>query len=292
MVNLNIKLPDNFFEAEVKNGFLVSKERKELWGVELDLLWQFKNICDKYHLKHYLDGGTLLGAVRHGGFIPWDDDIDIAMPRTDYDRFLECAVKELNYPYFVQNDWTDSTFYCCTKLRRSDTTCIHKKDLEGHFTFNQGIFIDICPFDNVPDDLVERQKFMHQLHLIKLEALAVKTRIQCYDSSKENTSRLLYLREKYQELRQRYNVLSTESFGNLTFPNKIQSLRNARDYNNKVYLKFEWGMFPAPEVYLSVLTNIYGNDFMMPMPGRSMHGELLVNTSIGYKDNYNQFMSL
>lgn len=152
----------------------MSKERKELWGVELDLLWQFKNICDKYHLKHYLDGGTLLGAVRHGGFIPWDDDIDIAMPRTDYDRFLECAVKELNYPYFVQNDWTDSTFYCCTKLRRSDTTCIHKKDLEGHFTFNQGIFIDICPFDNVPDDLVERQKFMHQLHLIKLEALAVK----------------------------------------------------------------------------------------------------------------------
>lgn len=51
-------------------------------------------------------------------------------------------------------------------------------------------------------------------------------------------------------------------------------------------------MFPTPEVYLSVLTNIYGNDFMVPMPGRSMHGELLVNTSIGYKDNYNQFMSL
>lgn len=60
MVNLNIKLPDNFFEAEVKNGFLVSKERKELWGVELDLLQQFKNICDRYHLKYYLDGGHYL----------------------------------------------------------------------------------------------------------------------------------------------------------------------------------------------------------------------------------------
>lgn len=59
MVDLSIKLPDNFFDAEVKNGFLVSKERKELWGVELDLLQQFKNICDRYHLKYYLDGGDI-----------------------------------------------------------------------------------------------------------------------------------------------------------------------------------------------------------------------------------------
>ena len=112
MVNLEIKLSPSFFKEESQNGFLISKTRKELWAIELDLLWQFRKICEKYKLTYWLDGGTLLGAVRHGGFIPWDDDIDITMPRKDYDKFVQYASKELKYPYFLQNDWTDSTFYC------------------------------------------------------------------------------------------------------------------------------------------------------------------------------------
>lgn len=292
MVNLEIKLSPSFFKEESQNGFLISETRKELWAIELDLLWQFRKICEKYKLTYWLDGGTLLGAVRHGGFIPWDDDIDITMPRKDYDKFVQYASKELKYPYFLQNDWTDSTFCCCSKLRRSDTTCIHKKDLEAKFPFNQGIFIDICPFDNVPDDLKERQKLLHQLHLIKLEAICIKTRYQCYDKSSSNLSRLIQLRDQYQEIRQKYNHVQTEYFANLTFPGKIQSLRYAEHYKNTVYLKFMDWIFPAPEVYMGALVSIYGPDFMVPMPGKSMHGELLVNTNISYTDNYSQFMSL
>lgn len=292
MVDLTIKLSEDFFKEEVRNGFLVSKNRKELWAIELDLLDQFRQICKKYNLAYYLDGGTLLGAIRHSGFVPWDDDIDILMPRKDYDLFIQYALKELKYPYFVQTDWTDSTFYCLTKLRRSDTTCIQQADLKGHFNFNQGIFIDICPLDNVPDDHTECHDFMHRLHLIKLEAICIKTRYQCYDHNQENKERLLYLRDQYQEIRQLYNFKHTERFANLAFPQTSASLRVRRDYNNSVLVKFEDDIYPVPEVYYNVLNMIYGSDFMTPIPGKSLHGKLLINTSLSYKNNYNQFIDL
>lgn len=133
---------------------------------------------------------------------------------------------------------------------------------------------------------------MHQLHLIKLEAICIKTRYQCYDKSSSNLSRLIQLRDQYQEIRQKYNHVQTEYFANLTFPGKIQSLRYAEHYKNTVYLKFMDWIFPAPEVYMGALVSIYGPDFMVPMPGKSMHEELLVNTNISYTDNYSQFMSL
>ena len=75
MVELKIKLPDSFFYEEERDGYWVSSEIKELWAVQLDLLNEFDRVCKKYNLKYILDFGTLLGAIRHKGFIPWDDDL-------------------------------------------------------------------------------------------------------------------------------------------------------------------------------------------------------------------------
>ena len=85
----------------MRSGFLVKSDRKKLWNAELEIYNEFRRICEKYNLRFFAGHGTLLGAVRHGGFIPWDDDMDFAMFRPDYEKFKEVARKEIQYPYFL-----------------------------------------------------------------------------------------------------------------------------------------------------------------------------------------------
>ena len=134
---------------------------KKLWAVELDLLSKFKEICAKYNLRYYATGGTLLGAARHKGFIPWDDDIDLTMPWQDCRVFLEVAPKVLEYPYHLQSHLTEKNGELSTfRLRRSDTTGCTKWEYENVSDpeYNRGIFIDIFPLFYVPQDQEIRQK--------------------------------------------------------------------------------------------------------------------------------------
>ncbi len=117
---------------------------------ELDILDEFVRICEKYHLKYYLAGGTLLGAVRHGGFIPWDDDIDVEMPRKDYELFAKYCNKEADNIFFFQNTNTDPNYFLTyAKFRKSNTYYYEKRFADSKF--HKGIFIDIFPLDYAPN---------------------------------------------------------------------------------------------------------------------------------------------
>ena len=130
----------------------------KLWEVELDLLGKFKRICEKSGLSYCASSGTLLGAVRHKGFIPWDDDIDLFLPWADYKTLLEVAPKECEYPYFFQSFLTEKDGEAsASRLRRSDTTGYTKWEEENVGPdYDRGIFIDIFPLFSVPDSEEER----------------------------------------------------------------------------------------------------------------------------------------
>lgn len=159
----------------MSNNACIQNDREILTKIhqtELKIIKVIDSICKKHNLTYFAIGGSVLGAVRHQGFIPWDDDIDIAMPRKDYDAFLKYAADELPDGYFLQSYLTEekSPFYF-TKIRKDNTKFVeyYLRELEIH----HGLFIDIFPFDNVPDDPTVKQlhfkvcRFLYQLYLSK-----------------------------------------------------------------------------------------------------------------------------
>lgn len=126
---------------------------------QLDILKEVARVCEENEIEYFLDSGTALGAVRHGGFIPWDDDIDIGMTRDNYDKFLKIASEKLKEEYFLQTNETDKQSpYIYAKVRKNNTVFMewNKRNINMH----HGIYIDIFPYDNVPDDDNKRQKYM------------------------------------------------------------------------------------------------------------------------------------
>ena len=136
----------SFFEEEVRNEFIVDTTRKKVWAIEIDLLLQLERVCKKYGFQYYLMFGSLLGAVRHHGFIPWDDDLDVCMPRKDYEELLKVAPSEFKDSYFFQIPEKDpGYYYTFAKLRNSNTSAF--LELFKNQRFNMGLLVDVFPMD-------------------------------------------------------------------------------------------------------------------------------------------------
>ena len=136
---------------------LEGKLLRQLQMTELEMLIEVDRICRKYDIRYSLDGGTLLGAIRHNGFIPWDDDADVVMLRSEYDKFYKACLKELDTEkFFLQEYRTDSQYrWGYSKMRRNGTVFL--REGQEHVKCNQSVFIDIFIYDNVPDHIVIRR---------------------------------------------------------------------------------------------------------------------------------------
>lgn len=145
-------LPASFFKEETICDFYVDEKRKKIWAVGIDLLVKFDEICRKHDLRYFLAFGSLLGIIRHKGFIPWDDDIDVFMPREDYEK-LKLFKDEFKDPYFLQYPGQDNGYaFSFAKLRNSNTSGISWAF--RYEQFNQGLFLDIFPMDHhIPQDI-------------------------------------------------------------------------------------------------------------------------------------------
>ena len=138
----------------------------DLQKKQLELLKAFIRVCDKHNLRYFLVGGTCLGAARHQGFIPWDDDIDVGMPREDYDKFIELQSEYEGTPYFIQTWKTDPRYtYSYGKLRDSSTTYI--ENFFWKHRINHGVWIDIFPIDGMGyKDDKPYKKYAHKVKYV------------------------------------------------------------------------------------------------------------------------------
>lgn len=283
--------PDFLLEEE-RCGFTVSAEMKKVWAVQLDLLDRFQEVCHRHGLRYFASGGTLLGAIRHKGYIPWDDDIDIMMMREDYEKLLAIADAEFTAPYFFQTAWNDKNYSRGhAQLRNSNTTAILLSEKE-RFPFNQGVFIDIFPTDAVPDD---KATLLAQRKKIKFYEKLLKVTVRYPANPKKNfiknvihtVASFIPYRWIYKQMEKactRYNGQGMKRAGLISFlADDERLIFPVKAFDRIETVPFEYTTIDIPADYDTLLTHQYG-DYMTMKRENSYHGGIFFDTERSYLD--------
>lgn len=264
-----IKIDDSYLEDEIRDGFYIPSMTKRTWAMELTVLDLIDSICSKHNITYFADWGTYLGAIRHKGFVPWDDDLDICMHRNELNKFLAVAKEELPEGYsvmsFHNNDYSWKFIY---NIVPNDHMCFTPEYLKSHYSFPYIVAIDIFIIDNISDDDSIEQSRNEQVKRLLNEADKISLSEQS-EPDKLNKMRALY--DEAEKLLQLENENDTERvvqkvpwgvYHNRTY--------DKSDFINAVRVPFEMTSVPVPLCFNKILSSKYGN-FMNIVYGGGGH---------------------
>lgn len=262
---------------------------------ELEILKEIKRVCDKNNINYWLDSGTLLGAVRHKGFIPWDDDSDVGMKREDYNKFLSIAEKELGDRFYL-GTWHNSNHFGSpfAKVMLKGTKFIENNKVDS--LEDSGIWVDIFPYDYIAYDDKGMNMVMKLEHLKRL--IYMKTGRESWvrgngSSLREKLAYNVYLLiskvcslqtliNKYEKIANTYNLngkgnkiyqVCDEKFGRLVYPKDI--------FDELDTIQFEDDVFSSPKRYKEYLTITYGDYMQLPPKEEREKGHNIVEVDFG-----------
>ena len=281
----------SFFETETRCDFTVDSTMKTCWAAQMELLAEIDRVCVKYDIPYVVYYGTLLGCVRHQGYVPWDDDIDIALLREDFDRLMSVLKDELPAECVVHNPLTDddSTEFWAS-VANADTISIEPSRLQKYHGCPFMVGIDIYPLDKVPDDPAARNQLLEDCRWLWTTYRLAKNKEDKTREEEESLEKLL------EELERRYH---TRFRSDKPYPAQILRIahRVARDqkmhscstvsvYHNflsmpECLLQEEWFkniqlapfeelMLPIPDHAGDILSALYG-DYMVIKPMTQSH---------------------
>ncbi len=275
-----------------------NEQLRKLQLYQLEILKEVERICQKHEIKYYISWGSLLGAVRHKGFIPWDDDIDISLFWEDYVKFTEVCRKELNSRFFLQNTDTDPGYFRpWAKIRINDTTSMDKA-LE-FVKMHWGICIDVFPILMIPCQ--KRDRVKHKIFIIIYQLMCfeplIKSMVNDNKQLKGYQRLLLFMpyfifslipikiksNLKKWLLRKIINLQSYTSSlcGEVLSMNYEKSIISTSIYGQPVSIEFEGQKFNAPEKYTDYLKHFYGDYMKLPKESeRGGHGDTIISFNI------------
>lgn len=270
-------------------------ELRKLQLEEKKILDVFVEICEKYKLRYYLTGGTLLGAVRHKGFIPWDDDIDVVMPRPDYEKFWKVAGKEVKEPIYVADIHHNPESRWDKILLANRNYKIIAKATNNPQVLDA--WIDIFPLDGLPNNPI-----LNLIHKVKLVYFESRSKIAQYDDVvnvvrkrgvinniivkivglpifTRNKDYRKYILKLDKQL-QKYNYEDCKKVCDFTGGFGFKETFNYEDQGDGAFYEFEGSRYKGPVNAKAVLTAIYGPDYMTPPPenDRNKHSAEFVST--------------
>lgn len=306
-----MEFPYTFFEDEVRDGFYVSGAVKRTWAAQLEVLEEIDRACKLHGITWYMDFGTLLGAVRHGGFVPWDDDIDICMLRADYDRFLEIAAESLPEGYEVLSMHGKEEVYYeyWARITNGHRLNFDNEYLKKYHECPYAVGIDVFPLDYIASDS-EKEKKRCELALACMQiANAVSEDAGEADGLKEELAIIEKLcgvkfdgakplRQQLYEVVDRLFCLygaeeASEVASMIFYVAGVRAKFPLACYKDTVMLPFETTELPAPQGYREILEIRYG-DYMKRVRGGGAHDyplfrdqeEVLINLVPEYPFQY------
>ncbi len=244
---------------------------------ELKMLIKFDEVCNKYNIRYSLSGGTLLGAVRHGGFIPWDDDIDVIMIRKDYEKFCNVFDSEYDENYYLQNYLTDSEYINnFAKILNLDIPALIEET--ENLSIKKGLCIDIFPVDKAPNNFLFRQIFIIKLSIcsiLKYSMLeknehGIKRIIHHFIRFFIRKGRTISINQWENNIRKKYNATSSNiTYGDFIKPPYKLSAKDIQPYDMYEYyttMQFENHSFSVIKNYKKYLELTYGEYEKLPPP--------------------------
>lgn len=275
--------PKDYLQAETKDGFFIEAMMKCAWAAYVEVLETFDTLCTRHGLRYFAAYGTLLGAVRHKGFIPWDDDIDIHMPRADYERLLHLPALELPSGFALhsiyENDIHPQLYAKFVNSSKIDYSPEHLRRFHG-CPFVVGL--DIYPLDSLSDnesEIASQAELLRTvLQVIQLyyksprEALELLPEVESLCNVRLNREHNLknQLLKLADNICQRYHDTTNGDLVSFTANPKRFHRMKREWFHETLRMPFETSTIPVPTGWHEVLTSIYGN-YMTPVRGVQLH---------------------
>lgn len=282
---------DDLQNDEIRDGFLVMADRKKVWNRQLEIWQEIDRVCRKHNITYYAIYGTLLGAARHKGFIPWDDDLDLCMLRPEYNRFYEIIDDELKDTVFEVRVKTSSAL----TVAHSQTTALVRKDFTDK-TGSKGLVVDVFSMDIAPDGTKDAFNAVNAINELMGTIYNFPALVEHANKGRRtlNDWSVIEGLHAVQDRAKQFEFLNTFAEGLFDWSKAVNWLEyTCKDMQTKPYQKawfdetihlpFETAELPAPAAYDEILTTFYGDWHKFVWDGRYKLG-LLHSADIPYKE--------